>query len=229
MRLFCFFLLIRISTEKSIENIRIVNQCPISKKEWLEKAEHRECKHPKVYHCISVNPYKAILAEMCLIERIINPADGCPFIDIGSELFEVTEYFNCLKQIGCPGKKDTLFPSDELYRYPACLWSNSQNKGISYEDHHVTSSIFTEHTTIINIPSSPAYGVFISQLIRYARASTKYMDFVLRARRLADKLLSQGYVCDRLTSSLRKFYGRYGELVIHYDVPLSRMMDDILS
>ncbi|KAK3091194.1 hypothetical protein FSP39_017861 [Pinctada imbricata] len=80
-----------------------------------------------------------------------------------------------------------------------------------------------------NIPSSPAYGVFISQLIRYARASTKYTDFVLRARRLSDKLLSQGYVCDRLTSSLRKFYGRYGELVILYDVPLSRMVDDILS
>ncbi|KAK3098720.1 hypothetical protein FSP39_022388 [Pinctada imbricata] len=74
-----------------------------------------------------------------------------------------------------------------------------------------------------NIPSSPAYGVFISQLIRYARISTKYTDFVLRARRLSDKLLSQGYVCNRLTSSLRKFYGRYGELVIHYDVPLSRM------
>ena len=80
-----------------------------------------------------------------------------------------------------------------------------------------------------NIPSSPAYGVFISQLIRYARASTKYTDFTLRARRLSDKLLSQGYVCDRLTSSLRKFYGRYGELVIHYDVPLSRMVDDIMS
>nr|ALK82329.1 copper/zinc superoxide dismutase [Pinctada fucata] len=59
-----------------------------------------------------------------------------------------------------------------------------------------------------NIPSSPAYGVFISQLIRYARASTKYTDFVLRAGRLSDKHLSQGYVCDRLTSSLRKFYGR---------------------
>ncbi|KAK3084201.1 hypothetical protein FSP39_009957 [Pinctada imbricata] len=80
-----------------------------------------------------------------------------------------------------------------------------------------------------NIPSSPAYGVFISQLMHYARASTQYTDFVLRARRLSDKLLSQGYVCDRLTSSLRKFYGRYGELVIHYDVPLSRMVDDNLS
>ncbi|KAK3104415.1 hypothetical protein FSP39_001617 [Pinctada imbricata] len=88
---------------------------------------------------------------------------------------------------------------------------------------------FLWNAAIGNIPSSPAYSVFISQLIRYARASTKYTDFVLRARRLSDKLLSQGYVCDRLTSSLRKFYGRYGELVIHYDVPLSSMVDDILS
>ena len=31
-----------------------------------------------------------------------------------------------------------------------------------------------------NIPSSPAYGVFISQLIRYARASSSYECFVLR-------------------------------------------------
>ncbi|KAK3089982.1 hypothetical protein FSP39_008185 [Pinctada imbricata] len=60
------------------------------------------------------------------------------------------------------------------------------------------------------------HRLLISQLIRYARASTKYTDFVLRARL-------------GLTSSLRKFYGRYGELVIHYDVPLSRMVDDILS
>ncbi|KAK3099549.1 hypothetical protein FSP39_006161 [Pinctada imbricata] len=45
-----------------------------------------------------------------------------------------------------------------------------------------------------NIPSSPAYGVFISQLMRYARARTKYTDFVLRAWRLSDKPLSQGYV-----------------------------------
>ncbi|KAK3103590.1 hypothetical protein FSP39_020388 [Pinctada imbricata] len=51
----------------------------------------------------------------------------------------------------------------------------------------------------------------------YARTSTKYTDFVLRTGRLSDKLLSQGYVCDRLTSSLRKFYGPYGELVIYYD------------
>ena len=35
-----------------------------------------------------------------------------------------------------------------------------------------------------NIPQSPSYGVYISQLIRYARASTLYDDFLLRSCRL---------------------------------------------
>ena len=36
-----------------------------------------------------------------------------------------------------------------------------------------------------NIRSSPAYGVFISQLIRYARACSSYECFILRATRLS--------------------------------------------
>jgi hypothetical protein len=31
-----------------------------------------------------------------------------------------------------------------------------------------------------NIPASTAYGVYISQLIRYARASSNYSDFLKR-------------------------------------------------
>ena len=33
-----------------------------------------------------------------------------------------------------------------------------------------------------NIPSAPAYGVYISQLIRYSRACDRYCDFLERAR-----------------------------------------------
>ena len=80
-----------------------------------------------------------------------------------------------------------------------------------------------------NIPSSPAYGVFISQLIRYARACSSYECFILRAARLSSKLLRQGYVMERLKSSLRKFYGRYGDLIKHYEVSLSQMLHDILG
>ena len=72
------------------------------------------------------------------------------------------------------------------------------------------------------IPSSPAYGVFISQLIRYARACSSYECFILRTARLSSKLLGQAYARERLKSSLRKFYGRYGDLVKHYEVPSPR-------
>ena len=74
-----------------------------------------------------------------------------------------------------------------------------------------------------NTPSSPAYGVFISQLIRYARACSSYQCFILRARRLSSKLLKQGYLVERLKSSIRKLYGRYGDLIQQYEVSLSRM------
>ena len=89
---------------------------------------------------------------------------------------------------------------------------------------HITNFPFLSS----NIPSSPAYGVFISQLIRYSRACSSYEYFILRARRLSSKLLKQGYLVERLKSSFRKFYGRYGDLIQQYEVSLSRMLNDIL-
>ena len=89
---------------------------------------------------------------------------------------------------------------------------------------HITNFPFLSS----NIPSSPAYGVFISQLIRYSRACSSYECFILRVRRLSSKLLKQGYLAERLKSSFRKFYGRYGDLIQQYEVSLSRMLNDIL-
>ena len=63
---------------------------------------------------------------------------------------------------------------------------------------HITNFPFLSS----NIPSSPAYGVFISQLIRYARACSSYECFILRAMRLSNKLLGQGYVKERLNRLL---------------------------
>ena len=45
-----------------------------------------------------------------------------------------------------------------------------------------------------NIPSGPSYGVYISQLIRYARCCSHYDDFRYRHKCLVDRLLSQGYI-----------------------------------
>ena len=61
---------------------------------------------------------------------------------------------------------------------------------------HITNFPFLSS----NIPTSPAYGVFISQLIRHARACSSYGCFILRATRLSNKLLEQGYAKERLKS-----------------------------
>ena len=90
---------------------------------------------------------------------------------------------------------------------------------------HITNFSFLSS----NIPSSPAYGVFISQLIQYARACSSYECFILRARRLSSKLLKQGYLVERLNSSFRKFYCQYGDLIQRCEVSLSRMLNDILT
>jgi hypothetical protein len=44
-----------------------------------------------------------------------------------------------------------------------------------------------------NIPASPAYGVYILQLIRYARTSSNYSDFLKRHLHLRNRLLDQDY------------------------------------
>ena len=93
---------------------------------------------------------------------------------------------------------------------------------------HITNFPFLSSNIPSNIPTLPAYGVFISQLIQYARACSSYGCFILSATRLSNKLLEQGYVKERLKSSLRKFYGRYGDLFKQYEVSLSQMLNDIL-
>ena len=64
-----------------------------------------------------------------------------------------------------------------------------------------------------NILSGPSYGVYISQLIRYARCCSHYDDFRYRRKCLVDRLLSQGYIALRLVKSFKKFYGRYQDLI----------------
>ena len=90
---------------------------------------------------------------------------------------------------------------------------------------HITNFPFLRS----NIPSSPGYVAFISQLIRYARACSSYDCLIIRAVRLSSKLIGQIYVIERSKPSLRKFYGRYGNLIKHYEVSLSQMLHYILG
>ena len=74
-----------------------------------------------------------------------------------------------------------------------------------------------------NIPSSPAYGVYVSQLI----TCSAYDQFLNRGKLLTDKLLLQGFQQSRLKVAFRKFYGRYNNLVYEYDLSLSQMLSDV--
>ena len=77
-----------------------------------------------------------------------------------------------------------------------------------------------------NIPSGPSYGVYISQLIRYARCCSHYDDFRYRHKCLVDRLLSQGYKALRLEKSFKKFYGRYQDLIEKYRRSVNTMVSD---
>ena len=78
-----------------------------------------------------------------------------------------------------------------------------------------------------NVPLSPSYGVYISQLIRYARASTLNDDFLSRSCRLTSKLMGQGYERFKLISAFKKFYGRHKIFVDRYKVSVTHIISDL--
>ena len=77
-----------------------------------------------------------------------------------------------------------------------------------------------------NIPSGPSYGVYISQLIRYARCCSHYEDFRYHHKCLVDRLLSQGYRALSLEKSFKKFFGRYQDLIEKYQRSVNVMVND---
>jgi hypothetical protein len=78
-----------------------------------------------------------------------------------------------------------------------------------------------------NIPAAPAYGVYISQLIRYSRAYGSYQNFLDRGLLLTGKLLKEEFLLVKLKSSLRKIYGRHHDLVDRYGIYVSQMITDM--
>ena len=60
-----------------------------------------------------------------------------------------------------------------------------------------------------DVPRSPSYGVYISQLICFARACSNVDDFNNRNLYLTAKLLKQGYRYHKIRKSFSKFYHRH--------------------
>ena len=74
-----------------------------------------------------------------------------------------------------------------------------------------------------NIPANPAYGVYISQLVRYARICTSKVDFMNRLRGLSLRLRQQGFLTNLLQRAFTKFFNRHGLIVVKYGATLREM------
>ena len=78
-------------------------------------------------------------------------------------------------------------------------------------------------------PHSTSYGVYISQLIRFARVSSHVLDFNARNKSVTAELLQQGYRYHKLRKTFSKFYRRHYELVSKFSVGLKTFLHQGLS
>ena len=69
-----------------------------------------------------------------------------------------------------------------------------------------------------NIPMKQSYGVFVSQLIRYARCCQDFADFRTRTLILAKRLVKQHFNVNLLRRTFQKFAESYYELLVKYSV-----------
>ena len=67
-----------------------------------------------------------------------------------------------------------------------------------------------------NIPANPAYGVYISQLVRYARICTSKVDF-------RNRPCQQGFETNLLQKSFNQFFNRNGLIFEKYGAALREM------
>ena len=80
-----------------------------------------------------------------------------------------------------------------------------------------------------DVPRSPSYGVYISQLIRFARVCSNVDDFNNRNLFLTAKLLKQGYRYHKIRNAFSKFYYRHSELIIKYNIGLKTLLQQGIS
>ena len=76
----------------------------------------------------------------------------------------------------------------------------------------------------VDVPRSTSNGVYISQLIRFARASSHVADFNTRNILLTQKLLKQVYRYNKLRKTFSKFYRRYYDLISNFQIGLKTLL-----
>ena len=67
-----------------------------------------------------------------------------------------------------------------------------------------------------NIPNNQSYGVFTSQLIRFARCCQDIIDFRQATLTLVDRLVLQRFSIGQLRRTFEKFVDSYYEVLYKY-------------
>ena len=80
-----------------------------------------------------------------------------------------------------------------------------------------------------DVPRSPSYGVYISQLIRFARVCSNVDDFNSKNVFLTTQLLKQGYRYHKIQKAFSKFHHRHSELIVKYNIGLKTLLQQGIS
>ena len=75
-----------------------------------------------------------------------------------------------------------------------------------------------------DVPRSPSYGVYISQLIRFARVCSNVEDFNNRNLFLTAKLLKQDKRYHKIRKAFSKLFHIHSELIAKYNIGLKTLL-----
>ena len=92
-------------------------------------------------------------------------------------------------------------------RYIDLLWS-------VWSNYNFTKNIYRQKG---DVPLSPSYGVYISQLVWFARVCNNVNYFNERNLFITEKLLHQGFRFHKLIKTFTKFYYRYRNIINKYN------------
>ena len=124
-----------------------------------------------------------------------------------------------------------LAPTRDQPFYTAIPKANTSDKETSFLDLNIKVIGSDIHTSVYDkrddfgfpivnfpwlsgdVPRLPSYGIYISQLVRFARCCTSVLDFHSKNLKITSKLLTQGYRYHKLRKTFGKFFRSYSELL----------------
>ena len=81
-----------------------------------------------------------------------------------------------------------------------------------------------------NVPCMPTYGVYINQLIRFAKACDTCPDLLTRHQRLVSMLTRQGFKYELLCRKFKQFYRFHFDLISRYSKSVTQhLREDVDS